>query len=212
MENQGRVQCLENQELATYLFNKWKEMAEQPKGISENIEKTLSKAYHNVCNYKSHIQTMKDLSQVKYACISPHFVGFALKFYIDFGLFPLFCSNLLFFDFSGSWKLKPHSRNGCCFSADWSFSLTGWKRNKEEWSYILFKYDYLPSWWDSFAFLKLCTRGVGKWILKLMLGFFGTASGGSEAEDLTNKGMSLCCVICLVWLALLYWVIIHSFV
>ncbi|XP_028789880.1 crossover junction endonuclease MUS81 isoform X2 [Neltuma alba] len=96
MEKNARVRCSENKELAAYLFDKWKELAEKPKGISENIEKILSKAYYNVCNSKTPIQTMKDLSQVK---------------------------------------------------------------------------------------------GVGKWILKLMQGFFGTGSGNSEAEDLTKKGM-----------------------
>ncbi|KAF7824651.1 crossover junction endonuclease MUS81 [Senna tora] len=95
MEKQAQVRCSENQEIATYMFNKWKEMAEQPKGISENVEKTLSKAYYNVCNFTAPIQTIKDLSQVK---------------------------------------------------------------------------------------------GVGKWILRLMQGFFGPGSGGSEAEDLTQKG------------------------
>ncbi|KAK4285421.1 hypothetical protein QN277_002121 [Acacia crassicarpa] len=95
MEKNARVRCSENEELAAYLFNKWKELAKEPKGISENIEKTLSKAYYNVCNSKTPIQTMKDLSEVK---------------------------------------------------------------------------------------------GVGKWILKLMQGFFGTGSGNSETEDLTQKG------------------------
>ena len=35
---------------------------------------------------------------------------------------------------------------------------------------------------------KLCYRGVGKWILKLMQGFFETGSGSSESEDLAGKG------------------------
>ncbi|XP_027332483.1 crossover junction endonuclease MUS81 [Abrus precatorius] len=95
MENRAQVRCPENQELATYMWNKWKEMAEQPKGISENFDMTLSKAHFNVCNSKNPIQTIKDFSQVK---------------------------------------------------------------------------------------------GVGKMILRLMQGFFGTGSGGSEAEDLTKKG------------------------
>ncbi|TKY49652.1 Crossover junction endonuclease MUS81 [Spatholobus suberectus] len=95
MENRPQVRCLENQELATYVWNKWKEMAQQPKGISDNIEMTLSKAHFNVCNSKTPIRTIKDFSQVK---------------------------------------------------------------------------------------------GVGKMILRLMQGFFGTSSGGSEPEDLTKKG------------------------
>lgn len=35
---------------------------------------------------------------------------------------------------------------------------------------------------------KLCYRGVGKWILKLLQGFFETGSGSSEPEDLAGKG------------------------
>ncbi|KAK7401305.1 hypothetical protein VNO78_12679 [Psophocarpus tetragonolobus] len=95
MEKKTQVRCPENQELATYVWNKWKEMAQQPKGISDNIEMTLSKAHFNVCNSKTPIRTIKDFSEVK---------------------------------------------------------------------------------------------GVGKMILRLMQGFFGTASGSSEQEDLTKKG------------------------
>ena len=32
-------------------------------------------------------------------------------------------------------------------------------------------------------------RGVGKWIVRLMQGFFDNGSGSSEPEDLTKKGM-----------------------
>ncbi|KAM3685973.1 hypothetical protein ACB098_11G163800 [Castanea mollissima] len=96
MENQDRrVLCLENSELASYLLSKRQELADKPKGITENVDATLSKAYSNICNSKTHIQTLKDLSQVK---------------------------------------------------------------------------------------------GVGKWILKLMQGFFETGSGSSELEDLAGKG------------------------
>lgn len=41
-----------------------------------------------------------------------------------------------------------------------------------------------------FFFVFEIGRGVGKMILKLMQGFFGTGSGGSEPDDLTKKGMS----------------------
>ncbi|XP_029124879.1 crossover junction endonuclease MUS81 [Cajanus cajan] len=95
MENRTQVRCPENQELANYVWNKWKEMAQQPKGISDNMEMTLSKAHFNVSTSKTPIRTIKDFSQVK---------------------------------------------------------------------------------------------GVGKMILRLMQGFFGTGSGGSEPEDLTKKG------------------------
>ncbi|KAK7323407.1 hypothetical protein VNO77_26879 [Canavalia gladiata] len=65
MENRIQVRCPENQELATYVWDKWKEMAPQTKGISDNIEMALSKAHFNVCNSKNPIRTMKDFSEVK---------------------------------------------------------------------------------------------------------------------------------------------------
>lgn len=46
-------------------------MAQQPKGVSDNIEMTLSKAHFNVCYSKTPIRTIKDFSQVKYVSISP---------------------------------------------------------------------------------------------------------------------------------------------
>ncbi|PQQ13140.1 crossover junction endonuclease MUS81 [Prunus yedoensis var. nudiflora] len=98
MEQQKRMvsKCPENEELAAYMLRKWQEMAEQkPKGISENIEMILSKAYSNVCNSKNPIKTLKEFSHIK---------------------------------------------------------------------------------------------GVGKWILRLMQGFFETGSSSSEPEDLTKKG------------------------
>ncbi|CAJ2638997.1 unnamed protein product [Trifolium pratense] len=95
MENQTRVRCPENEELASFMKNKWKEMASQPKGLSDNIEMALSKAHFNVCNSKNPIRTIKDFSTVK---------------------------------------------------------------------------------------------GVGKMMLRLMQGFFGTGSGGTEPDDLTTKG------------------------
>ncbi|KAH7862825.1 hypothetical protein Vadar_010029 [Vaccinium darrowii] len=65
MEKHRRVVCAENEELVEFMWKKRQEMAERPKGISENIEKTLQKAYSNVCNSKTHIKTLKDLSQIK---------------------------------------------------------------------------------------------------------------------------------------------------
>ncbi|KAL7254069.1 hypothetical protein ACSBR1_008433 [Camellia fascicularis] len=65
MEKQRRVVCPENDNLAEFMWKKRQEMAERPKGISENIEMTLHKAYSNVCNSKSPIRTLKDFSQIK---------------------------------------------------------------------------------------------------------------------------------------------------
>jgi hypothetical protein len=67
MEKQQRaVLCPENKDLAAYLLSKRQELAEKPKGISENVDKTLSKAYSNICYSKTPITTLKDLSQLKY--------------------------------------------------------------------------------------------------------------------------------------------------
>ncbi|KAK9189222.1 hypothetical protein WN944_020628 [Citrus x changshan-huyou] len=67
MENHSkrRVVCAENEELAMYMLQKRQKMAETPKGLSENIDMTLSKAYNNICDAKNPIKTLKDLSQVK---------------------------------------------------------------------------------------------------------------------------------------------------
>lgn len=69
MENHDkrRVLCPENEELASYMLQKQQEMLEKPKGLSENLDMTLSRAYNNVCNAKNHIKTLKELSQIKYA-------------------------------------------------------------------------------------------------------------------------------------------------
>ncbi|XP_040992657.1 crossover junction endonuclease MUS81 isoform X2 [Juglans microcarpa x Juglans regia] len=96
MDMQRRVVvCTENEGLVAYMWSKRQELAEKPKGISENVDMTLSKAYSNICNSKNPIKTLKDLSQIK---------------------------------------------------------------------------------------------GVGKWILRLMQGFFEAGSGGSEPEDLSKEG------------------------
>ncbi|KAB1224923.1 Crossover junction endonuclease MUS81 [Morella rubra] len=96
MDKERRVvACPENEGVAAYMCSKRQELAEKPKGISENVDATLSKAYSNICNSRTRIKTLKDLSQIK---------------------------------------------------------------------------------------------GVGKWILRLMQGFFETSSGSSEPEGLTKEG------------------------
>lgn len=81
MENHSkrRVVCPENEELAMYMLQKRQEMAETPKGLSENIDMTLSKAYNNICDAKNPIKTLKDLSQVKY--VQCNFLAVALFFF-----------------------------------------------------------------------------------------------------------------------------------
>ncbi|KAL3599676.1 hypothetical protein D5086_007594 [Populus alba] len=95
MQNQKRVLCSENEDLVSYMLQKRQELVESPKGLSENLEMTLSKAYSSVCCSTIPIKNLKDLSQIK---------------------------------------------------------------------------------------------GVGKWIVRLMEGFFDNGSGSSEPEDLTKKG------------------------
>jgi crossover junction endonuclease MUS81 len=68
MDNQRSsvvVVCPENEALVLYLRSKRQELAEKPKGISENVEFTLSKAYSNICNFANPIRTLKDLSHIK---------------------------------------------------------------------------------------------------------------------------------------------------
>lgn len=66
MDDERRVLCPENQDLAAYVLQKKQEHAEKPKGLSENLERTFVKAYRNVCDAKDPINTLKDLSQIKY--------------------------------------------------------------------------------------------------------------------------------------------------
>ncbi|XP_060217477.1 crossover junction endonuclease MUS81 isoform X1 [Lycium barbarum] len=65
MEYQKKVGCPENEELALYLWNKKEEMAQSPKGISDNILKTLHKAYTNLCKSKTPIKTLKEFNEIK---------------------------------------------------------------------------------------------------------------------------------------------------
>lgn len=69
MENQVRVVCPENEELAAFLWRKRQEMAEQPKGISENIDLTLYRAYSNVCRSEVPVKTLKEFSQIKWVIV-----------------------------------------------------------------------------------------------------------------------------------------------
>lgn len=40
-------------------------------GISDNLDSTLSIAYRNICNAKTPIKTLKDLSQIKWGLLNP---------------------------------------------------------------------------------------------------------------------------------------------
>lgn len=68
MEKNRRVLCPENEELANYLLQKRQELADKPKGVKENTDMTLSKAYNNICNAQHPIKTLKDLNDIKYVC------------------------------------------------------------------------------------------------------------------------------------------------
>lgn len=65
MNNARKTACPENEEVAAYLMNKRHELAQSSKGISDNMDMTLSKAYSNICNYQNPIRNLKDLSQIK---------------------------------------------------------------------------------------------------------------------------------------------------
>ncbi|KAK4761401.1 hypothetical protein SAY87_029285 [Trapa incisa] len=65
MENQRRVVCPENGRLAQYMTHKMQELADSPKGLSENTSAILNKAHLSVCNSKTPITSLKDFSQVK---------------------------------------------------------------------------------------------------------------------------------------------------
>ncbi|KAB2046993.1 hypothetical protein ES319_A13G015200v1 [Gossypium barbadense] len=65
MERNRRVLCPENEELVNYLLQKRQELADKPKGIKENTNLTLSKAYNNICNAQHPIKTLKDLNDIK---------------------------------------------------------------------------------------------------------------------------------------------------
>lgn len=65
MENRNPVKCPENEPLVAYLLEKRKEMAQSKKGISDNLDLTYSKAQLNICNCKTPIKTLKDLSNIK---------------------------------------------------------------------------------------------------------------------------------------------------
>ncbi|OWM78430.1 hypothetical protein CDL15_Pgr016154 [Punica granatum] len=65
MENQMRVFCSENEGLAQYMRHKTQELADAPKGLSENTSMTLNKAYLSVCSSKTPITSLKEFSQVK---------------------------------------------------------------------------------------------------------------------------------------------------
>ncbi|XP_042411298.1 crossover junction endonuclease MUS81-like isoform X1 [Zingiber officinale] len=64
MEDRHLVRCSENEELTLYLWRKRQEMADSG-GISDNLDSTLSVAYRNICNAKTPIRTLKDLSSIK---------------------------------------------------------------------------------------------------------------------------------------------------
>uniref|UniRef100_A0A1D1ZA70 Crossover junction endonuclease MUS81 n=1 Tax=Anthurium amnicola TaxID=1678845 RepID=A0A1D1ZA70_9ARAE len=65
MEGQRPVRCSENGRVALHLWTKRQKMAEQPNGISENLDATLAVAYRNICDAKTPINSVKDLSRIK---------------------------------------------------------------------------------------------------------------------------------------------------
>ncbi|RRT85910.1 hypothetical protein B296_00002840 [Ensete ventricosum] len=74
MENLRPVRCSDNEEIGLYLWRKRQEMVES-NGLSENLDQTLSKAYRSICDAKTPIKTLKDLSQINCIC----FAGYTLQ-------------------------------------------------------------------------------------------------------------------------------------
>ncbi|CAN0917170.1 Crossover junction endonuclease MUS81 [Linum grandiflorum] len=68
MDNRKWVLCPDNEVLASCLLEKRKELADSPKGLSDNLDMTLSKAYTSVCSARTPIKTLKEFSQLKYVC------------------------------------------------------------------------------------------------------------------------------------------------
>lgn len=66
MENQRGVVCPDNEGLAHYMRQKMQELADSPRGLSDNTSVTLNKAYLSVCNSKTPIPSLKEFSQVKW--------------------------------------------------------------------------------------------------------------------------------------------------
>ncbi|GAB4858453.1 Crossover junction endonuclease mus81 [Ancistrocladus abbreviatus] len=65
MEDQKGVECPENQALAEYMWKKMQEMTQNPKGLSENRQMILHRAYSSVCYSKIPIETIKEFSHIK---------------------------------------------------------------------------------------------------------------------------------------------------
>ena len=67
MENQLSVRCKENQSVASYLWTRRNEIAENSKGkdMSVNRDSTIAAAYRNICEARNPICNLKDLSQIK---------------------------------------------------------------------------------------------------------------------------------------------------
>lgn len=65
MEIRRECVCIENEQLCEYLLKKRQEIVDSPKGISDNLDMTLQKAYSSICNSKTHITNLKELSKIK---------------------------------------------------------------------------------------------------------------------------------------------------
>ncbi|TVU36881.1 hypothetical protein EJB05_18834 [Eragrostis curvula] len=59
------VQCPENEALSRFFLEKWREMMDQPGGLSENPYLTFAKANRNLCASKEPIRTLQDFKKIK---------------------------------------------------------------------------------------------------------------------------------------------------
>ncbi|KAI3918006.1 hypothetical protein MKW92_007659 [Papaver armeniacum] len=60
-----RILCSENEQLVLFIKQKRQEMAETPKGISDNIDSTIYKAYKNLCDTKTPVKTLSEFKKIK---------------------------------------------------------------------------------------------------------------------------------------------------
>ncbi|KAI3953550.1 hypothetical protein MKX01_001490, partial [Papaver californicum] len=60
-----RVLCSENKQLVLFIKKKRQEMAETPKGISENTDSTLYKAYKNLYDTRTPVKTLSEFKKIK---------------------------------------------------------------------------------------------------------------------------------------------------
>lgn len=160
MENLRPVRCSENEEIGLYLWRKRQEMVES-NGLSENLDQTLSKAYRSICDAKTPIKTLKDLSQIKWVLLLSFFDYENMFFLIK--SWSVQWSNLLGAWESGFWgSCKDFSKNLSPMCLPRRTRPT--QRVTIDLNFLLFAFSWaLPSTWLHSLFNKTnCCLFIGK--------------------------------------------------